>query len=191
MRLVYKLINFLSRLVLHPNPNGSRRIIDCFLAAPCQHLRRKLSQFGRIFIEQPDGVKGSADVKTCLTTWYSHEWTPLRVTLSNSLEWTIWMKYSKPRIRSCPNHLWMVVGLGNSPGYIIYLLAKSSDLDWFMILIEKVDQKVHQNHATSWEWNHDRIVIPVPEFVPFACSVSSGLRFATFVVQSGLSCFAK
>ena len=85
----------------------------------------------------------------------------------------------------------MVVGLGNSPGYIIYLLAKSSDLDWFMILIEKVDQKVHQNHATSWECNHDRIVIPVPEFVPFACSVSSGLRFATFVVQSGLSCFAK
>ena len=33
------------------------------------------------------------------------------------------------------------------------------DLDCFMILIEKVDQKVHQNHATSWEWNHDRIVI--------------------------------
>ena len=87
--LVYTLINFLSKLVLHPNPNGSRRIIDCFLAAPCQHLRRKLSQFGGIFIEQPDGVKGSADAKTCLTTWYSHEWTPLRVTLSNSLEWTI------------------------------------------------------------------------------------------------------
>ena len=111
MRLVYKLINFLSRLVLHPNPNGSRRIIDCFLAAPCQHLRRKLSQFGRIFIVQLDGVKGSADVKTCLTTWYSHEWTPLRVTLSNSLEWTIWMKYLKPRNHSCPNHLWMVVGV--------------------------------------------------------------------------------
>ena len=131
MRLVYTLINFLSKLVLHPNPNGSRRIIDCFLAAPCQHLRRKLSQFGRIFIEQSDGVKGSADVKTCLTTWYSHEWTPLRVTLSNSLEWTIWMKCSKPRNHSCPNHLWMVVGLGNSPGYIIYLLAKSSGFGLF------------------------------------------------------------
>ena len=52
-------------------------------------IRRKLSQFGRIFVVQLDGVKGSADVKTCLTTWYSHEWTPLRVTLSNSLEWTI------------------------------------------------------------------------------------------------------
>ena len=85
----------------------------------------------------------------------------------------------------------MVVSLGNSPGSVIYLLVKSSDLDWFMISFEKVDQKVHQNHATSWECNHDRIVIPVPEFVPFACSVSSGLRFATFVVQSGLSCCAK
>ena len=70
-------------------PEPEWRIIDCFLAAPCQHLRRKLPQFGRIFIVQLDGVKGSADVKTCLTTWCSHEWTPLRVTLSNSLEWTI------------------------------------------------------------------------------------------------------
>ena len=37
------LINFLSKLVLHPNPNGSRRIIDCFLAAPCQHKAQALS----------------------------------------------------------------------------------------------------------------------------------------------------
>ena len=100
------------------------------------------------------------------------------------------MKYSKPRNHSCPNHLWMVVGVGNSPGYIIYLSAKSSGLHWFMILFEKVDQKVHQNHATSLECNHDRIVIPVPEFVPFVCSLSSGLSFATFFVQSELSCCA-
>ena len=98
------------------------------------------------------------------------------------------MKCSKPRNHSC--HLWMVVGLGNSPGYIINLLVKSSGLDWFMILFEKVGQKVHQNHATSLECNHDGIVIPVPEFVPFACSVSSGLSSATFFVQSGLNCCA-
>ena len=75
------------------------------------------------------------------------------------------------------------------------------DLDCFMILIEKVDQKVHQNHATSWECNHDRIVIPVPEFVPFACSVSNGSALQHFlfkmdsvVVQSSTidepNCFA-
>ena len=100
------------------------------------------------------------------------------------------MKYSKPRNHSFPNHLWMVVGVGNSPGYIIYLLVKSSALHWFMISFEKVGQKVHQNHATSLECNHDRIVIPVPEFVPFVCSLSSGLSFATFFVQSGLNCCA-